>query len=87
MTSSSTSPTAWQDRANHAARSVTALFGRKLLFLPGTHLGAVLWQGRHPPRPDSPSVPEQEPGSRAAPRWLAALRRVRPAAGLVLPWH
>ncbi|HEY1156610.1 MAG TPA: glycosyl hydrolase, partial [Arthrobacter sp.] len=43
MTSSSTSMTAWPDRANHAARSVTALFGHKLLFLPGTHLGAVLW--------------------------------------------
>jgi predicted alpha-1,6-mannanase (GH76 family) len=30
-------------RANEAARSVTALFGRRLLFLPGTHLGAVQW--------------------------------------------
>ncbi|MDQ0729550.1 glycoside hydrolase family 76 protein [Arthrobacter sp. B1I2] len=48
MTSSSTSLTAWQDRATHAAQSVTALFGRKLLFLPGTHLGAVLWQGGRP---------------------------------------
>ncbi|MDQ0798481.1 glycoside hydrolase family 76 protein [Arthrobacter sp. SLBN-112] len=46
MTSSSTPLTAWQDRADHAARSVTGLFGRKLLFLPGTHLAAVVWQGR-----------------------------------------
>lgn len=36
----------WHGRANEAARSVTALFGRRLLFLPGTHLGAVQW-----PRP------------------------------------
>jgi predicted alpha-1,6-mannanase (GH76 family) len=33
----------WHGRANEAARSVTALFGRRLLFLPGTHLGAVEW--------------------------------------------
>ncbi|TLM87162.1 glycoside hydrolase family 76 protein [Pseudarthrobacter sp. NamE5] len=33
----------WQDRANEAARSVTTLFGRRLLFLPATHVGAVLW--------------------------------------------
>ncbi|MDQ0146651.1 glycoside hydrolase family 76 protein [Pseudarthrobacter niigatensis] len=87
MTSSSTSLTAWQDRANHAARSVTALFGRKLLFLPGTHLGAVLWQGRHPAGPPTPSTPEQEPGTQPAPRWRTALRRMRPAASLALPWH
>ncbi|TLM74988.1 glycoside hydrolase family 76 protein [Pseudarthrobacter sp. NamB4] len=36
-------PDYWQDRANEAARSVTTLFGRRLLFLPGTHVGAVLW--------------------------------------------
>ncbi|MFP5311745.1 MAG: glycoside hydrolase family 76 protein, partial [Actinomycetes bacterium] len=58
---------------------MTALFGRKLLFLPGTHLGAVAWQGRHPGR---------EPDGRLPGRWLAAaLRRVRPAAALALPWH
>lgn len=33
----------WHGRANEAAQSVTALFGRRLLFLPGTHLGAVQW--------------------------------------------
>jgi predicted alpha-1,6-mannanase (GH76 family) len=31
----------WAARANQAARSVTRTFGRRLLFLPGTHLGAV----------------------------------------------
>lgn len=36
-------PSHWQDRANQAARSVTALFGRSLFCLPGTHLGAVQW--------------------------------------------
>ncbi|MDE8587574.1 glycoside hydrolase family 76 protein [Arthrobacter sp. NQ4] len=87
MTSSSTSPTTWQDRANHAARSVTALFGRKLLFLPGTHLGAVLWQGRHAAGQPTPSTPAQEPGTQPGPRWRAALRRMRPAASLALPWH
>lgn len=33
----------WHGRANEAARSVTTLFGRRLLLLPGTHLGAVQW--------------------------------------------
>ncbi|KQQ90052.1 glycoside hydrolase family 76 protein [Arthrobacter sp. Leaf137] len=48
MTSSDASTPAWQQRANHAAQSVTALFGRRLLFLPNTHLAAVTWQGgRH----------------------------------------
>jgi predicted alpha-1,6-mannanase (GH76 family) len=37
------SPVDWQERANVAARSVTALFGRKLFFLPETHLGSVKW--------------------------------------------
>ncbi|MFF2346526.1 glycoside hydrolase family 76 protein [Pseudarthrobacter sp. NPDC058119] len=87
MTSSSTSLTAWQDRADHAARSVTSLFGRKLLFLPGTHLGTVLWQGRHPAGQPTPSTPEVEPGNQPGPRWPAALRRMRPAASLALPWH
>ncbi|MDT0170668.1 glycoside hydrolase family 76 protein [Pseudarthrobacter sp. BRE9] len=93
MTSSSTSLTAWQDRADHAAQSVTALFGRKLLFLPGTHLGAVLWQGRHaagqnqPPAGRGQAAQGQEPGGQRWGRWLTALRRARPAAGLVLPWH
>ncbi|TQJ39640.1 putative alpha-1,6-mannanase (GH76 family) [Arthrobacter sp. SLBN-112] len=90
---SSNSLAAWQDRADHAAQSVTALFGRKLLFLPGTHLGAVLWQGRRTAGQERPGAgqvqepPGQEPGGG---RWgwlLAALRRVRPAAALVLPWH
>ena len=40
---SSQQPVDWQARANEAARSVTSRFGRRLLFLPGTHLGAVLW--------------------------------------------
>ncbi|MCT9871532.1 glycoside hydrolase family 76 protein [Paenarthrobacter aurescens] len=31
----------WAARANQAARSVTRTFGRRLLFLPGTHLGMV----------------------------------------------
>lgn len=31
----------WSRRANLAARSVTRAFGRRLLFLPGTHIGAV----------------------------------------------
>ena len=85
MTSSSTSMTAWPDRANHAARSVTALFGHRLLFLPGTHLGAVLWQGRHP----GPRVQQEQQEQAAHPgnRWLALLRRARPAAALALPWH
>jgi predicted alpha-1,6-mannanase (GH76 family) len=48
MTSSSATGPAWQDRANHAAHSVTALFGRKLLFLPGTHLAAVTLGPRQP---------------------------------------
>lgn len=39
-------PIDWQDRANAAARSVTALFGRRLLFLPGTHLAAVQWPSK-----------------------------------------
>jgi predicted alpha-1,6-mannanase (GH76 family) len=33
----------WHARANEAARSVTALFGRRLFFLPGTHLGEIQW--------------------------------------------
>jgi predicted alpha-1,6-mannanase (GH76 family) len=32
----------WAGRANEAARSVTALFGQRLFFLPGTHIGAVV---------------------------------------------
>ncbi len=31
----------WAARANQAARSVTRIFGRRLLCLPGTHIGAV----------------------------------------------
>lgn len=40
-------PADWPERANVAARSVTALFGRRLLFLPGTHLAAVQWPSKH----------------------------------------
>lgn len=36
-------PLDWHARANEAARSVTALFGRRLFFLPGTHLGEIQW--------------------------------------------
>ncbi|MBT2584805.1 glycoside hydrolase family 76 protein [Arthrobacter sp. ISL-95] len=37
----STDATEWAARANQAARSVTRSFGRRLLFLPGTHIAAV----------------------------------------------
>lgn len=46
MTMPEAEPIDWQDRANAAARSVTALFGRRLLFLPGTHLAAVQWPSK-----------------------------------------
>ncbi|MDQ0635498.1 putative alpha-1,6-mannanase (GH76 family) [Arthrobacter pascens] len=36
----------WAARANEAACSVTALFGHRLLFLPGTHIGAILRPSR-----------------------------------------
>ena len=36
------SPDDWSARANEAARSVTALFGQRLFFLPGTHIGAIV---------------------------------------------
>ncbi|SDP66092.1 Predicted alpha-1,6-mannanase, GH76 family [Arthrobacter sp. ok909] len=32
----------WSFRADEAARSVTRLFGQRLFFLPGTHIGAIL---------------------------------------------
>lgn len=35
-------PIDWPGRADEAARAVTSLFGQRLLFLPGTHLGAVV---------------------------------------------
>ncbi|MDQ0616944.1 glycoside hydrolase family 76 protein [Arthrobacter globiformis] len=35
------SATAWAERADEAARSVTHLFGQRLFFLPGTHLAAT----------------------------------------------
>ncbi|WP_248762883.1 glycoside hydrolase family 76 protein [Pseudarthrobacter sp. SSS035] len=47
MTMPDAEPAHWQDRANVAARSVTGLFGRRLLFLPGTHLAAVQWPSHH----------------------------------------
>ena len=37
----STDAAEWATRANRAARSVTRSFGRRLWFLPGTHIGAV----------------------------------------------
>ncbi|MFJ6537043.1 glycoside hydrolase family 76 protein [Paenarthrobacter sp. NPDC091711] len=37
----STDAAEWATRANRAARSVTRSFGGRLLFLPGTHIGAV----------------------------------------------
>ncbi|MET4618780.1 putative alpha-1,6-mannanase (GH76 family) [Arthrobacter sp. 2762] len=36
-----TEAAAWAIRADETARSITRLFGRRLLFLPGTHIGAV----------------------------------------------
>ena len=36
----------WAARADEAACSVTALFGHRLLFLPGTHIGAILRPSR-----------------------------------------
>lgn len=48
MTSSHATELTWQDRANHAAQSVTALFSRKLLFLPGTHLAVVTHEPEKP---------------------------------------
>ncbi len=33
----------WSARADEAARSVTRRFGRRLLFLPGTHIAATSW--------------------------------------------
>ncbi|MFJ4226583.1 glycoside hydrolase family 76 protein [Paenarthrobacter nicotinovorans] len=41
----STNPSEWAARANQAARSVTRSFGRRLLFLPGTHIGAITIPG------------------------------------------
>ncbi|MBT2531239.1 glycosyl hydrolase [Arthrobacter sp. ISL-48] len=44
MTPQDAYPTAadWAARADEAARSVTALFGQRLFFLPGTHIGAIV---------------------------------------------
>lgn len=36
-----TSATAWAERADDAARSVTHLFGQRLFYLPGTHIAAT----------------------------------------------
>ncbi|ALV40951.1 glycosyl hydrolase [Pseudarthrobacter sulfonivorans] len=47
MTMPDAEPVDWQARANAAARSVTELFGQRLLFLPGTHLAAVQWPSKH----------------------------------------
>ncbi|MFJ4208996.1 glycoside hydrolase family 76 protein [Paenarthrobacter sp. NPDC089675] len=37
----STQSNPWADRADQEARSVTRTFGKRLFFLPGTHLGAI----------------------------------------------
>ena len=34
-------PADWAARATEAARSVTRVFGQRLFFLPGTHIGAI----------------------------------------------
>lgn len=44
----------WTARADHAARSVTRHFGRRLLFLPGTHLAASIRPSIGFPRPFQP---------------------------------
>jgi predicted alpha-1,6-mannanase (GH76 family) len=46
MTMPDVEPADWPGRANQAARSVTQRFGRRLLFLPGTHLAAVRWPSK-----------------------------------------
>ncbi|MCZ9884848.1 glycoside hydrolase family 76 protein [Arthrobacter sp. B2a2-09] len=43
--------TDWAARADHAARSVTRHFGRRLLFLPGTHLAASILPSHGFPKP------------------------------------
>ncbi|MFJ6077699.1 glycoside hydrolase family 76 protein [Pseudarthrobacter sp. NPDC092419] len=68
----------WHDRANHAARSVTALFGRRLLLLPGTHLGAVSWSG---------SSPSGRSGSGRFADWRARLIQGNAIRALFQPWH
>ncbi|MFF1828342.1 glycoside hydrolase family 76 protein [Paenarthrobacter sp. NPDC058040] len=40
-TEPSANPSQWAGRADHAARSVTRTFGKRLFFLPGTHIGAI----------------------------------------------
>lgn len=67
----------WHDRANHAARSVTVLFGRKLLLLPGTHLGAVSWTGRSP----------AGSGSGRVAGWRERLLQAHAVRALFQPWH
>lgn len=47
MTMPDVEPADLPARANAAARSVTELFGRRLLFVPGTHLAAVKWPSNH----------------------------------------
>lgn len=43
MTQPDSTTVDWSGRADEAARSVTRRFGRKVLFLPGTHLAATAW--------------------------------------------
>ena len=42
MTSPDAAPADWSGRADEAARSVTRMFGQRLFFLPGTHIGAIV---------------------------------------------
>lgn len=44
----------WTSRADEAARSVTRMFGRRLCFLPGTHLAAVQRPSGRLPNPAKP---------------------------------
>ncbi|MCU1520782.1 MAG: glycosyl hydrolase, partial [Arthrobacter sp.] len=47
MTQADASPAPdWSFRADEAARSVTRLFGQRLWFLPGTHIGAIVRPSR-----------------------------------------
>lgn len=80
MTPSDAARQEWHYRANHAARSVTALFGRRLLLLPGTHLGAVSWSAGSGSGPGSK-------GSGSGPGWRERLIQGNALRALFQPWH